>query len=177
VNDLEASFGAGIRVKSTVSGSNNLSDVIISDDAFGKTFQFTYGSSGAGLINQAYIAVRDLAAVTAETLNLRSGLTNRHSEAIVFATVYLVYIRLLPSDAPYTSTSLSIGGTNGATVSDILPIFDDDADTETIGRNDVFSRLRNAGVTVDNTNKNLVIENNHATLSARYLIVILGVNT
>ena len=160
--DVSAASSTGITIRSQKSFDNGLSAISITDEV---SNGLTYDSDSG-----VYYGVVDLAASGSTTLDLRSGLVDRHGDALVFTKVYLVFITLTANNEDYAASSVKIGGA----ATNVLPIFDDDADTETIFAGDYFIRSRRLGVTVDATNRNLKVLNLDSVESARLIVAIIG---
>lgn len=144
--------------------------------ADGKTFAKTlqYGTA-SGLIDTIIFQPRELAGAATETLNLFDGsLLDIFKETGGLQTLREIYIQQIANaDASTASTGATIGN---AALNGTQLWFGAVTHTYTLnGLTGIpFHQGDDAGVTIDNTHKNVLITNNHATRKFTYLLALAG---
>lgn len=148
---------AGINVASSIHTEVNgdpLSKIVINDNT-----EISYNYRYSDGVDQVYVKYVTVPASNSVVLDLKSGLLNRHVEAINFKTIYAVIVRLTPSNAD--ALTVGPGDTDPVSITE-----------ETIGSGDTYLRVRNAGITVDATHKNLKLTNADDTAATAFVLII-----
>lgn len=163
MDDLSASLVVTANVKSRLDAADDVLSPVTIVDNYTNGHVFTFGDGATGEADQVYYAVRTLAKSTAETLDLTTGLTNRHGEAINFETVHGILVESITGD------SLIIGGaaSNQAVFVNAAP---------PLGEGDSLLWTSESGYTIDASHKSLKFDNTDAVNAAEYLLVIIGIN-
>ncbi len=131
--------------------------------------------TATGQIDTIICQVRLLAASTSETLNFFDGsVVDIYNAGTPLQSIrYLGIYQTVNADASTSATSITIG--NAASAALVLNLAGT-TPTFTITPNGMpFLAGRNAGYTVDNTNKNIKILNNDGANKATYILVVGGV--
>ncbi len=145
-----------------------------SAQTFQQTINWAFGVA-AGQVNEAYVAVRTLAAGASETLDLVGVLSGLFGQTISFARIKGILIALLT--APEIASSITVGD---AASDPWLGPLGGTTPMTTVTSGDCWQQTRSdaTGWAVGGgAGENLKVANDDGTNSATYLVALLGCTT
>lgn len=173
---LELAFSLVARGKKAPAGTTG-ADVVsaLTRQRAYPRFALTTGT-GSGQADGFVWTVRELAASTADTLDLYAGtgLTDPFGAVVQFQTLRFVWVQQVANpDGSTNGVSLTVGG---AASNATKLWFADSSDKYTVKGVSAVPLVQGdpAGITIDGTNKNLKIQNDDPTNKVCYLLTLAG---